>query len=504
MAQVRKILIADPDLESVRPLSRALRTRGYQVHYAPDGSRALEVAVLRHPDLILFDEACRLLEARTFINILHTNPRTDNIPVVLSTSQFEADKMRGLRDGFLRKPFNIDEVLSRIEHVFRRSEAAKDLKSDTQEIEGSLSQLSIPDLMQILGMNKRSGKLTLERGTERGEIVVTEGRPSNARVGRAEGEKALFRLLVWNEGTFTFAPGTSSGKARIQRPMDSALLEAMRQADEVNRLLPGLPPRNTRLVLAPDADLTQDQHPVTAQVVELLRQPRALGEILDLAPATDLEVVGVLHTLLQKGVTRMAEGRSEEGAPLMGAAELHALRGRILRGRGPSREATAKLFVCGSGPAVARRVLTQLPDLAAVAAEPAASRSGFGTLGRMALNELLHLDFCLLPPAEAARPLWRPFSSGAVGALLFDTGEATVKLAHFLAWDIRMPVVVVGHPVPAELQGAPAGSASVGEDLKEALRTLLILALNPAPHLPGVQQPPRPPLPMAVPAPVSP
>ena len=40
MAQVRKILIADPDLESVRPLSRALRTRGYQVHYAPDGSRA--------------------------------------------------------------------------------------------------------------------------------------------------------------------------------------------------------------------------------------------------------------------------------------------------------------------------------------------------------------------------------------------------------------------------------------------------------------------------------
>ena len=34
--------------------------------YAPDGSRALEVAVLRHPDMILFDENCRLLDARTF------------------------------------------------------------------------------------------------------------------------------------------------------------------------------------------------------------------------------------------------------------------------------------------------------------------------------------------------------------------------------------------------------------------------------------------------------
>ncbi|WNG35668.1 response regulator [Archangium minus] len=489
MAQVRKILIADPDLESVRPLSRALRTRGYQVHYAPDGSRALEVAVLRHPDLILFDEACRMLDARTFINILRTNPRTDDIPVVVSTGQFEADKLRGLRDGFLRKPFNIDEVLSRIEHVFRRNEAAKDLKTDVQEIEGSLSQLSIPDLMQILGMNKRSGKLTLERGNERGEIVVVEGRPVNARVGRAEGEKALFRLLVWTEGSFTFSPGNAGGKPRIQRAVDDALLEAMRQADEVNRLLPGLPARNTRLVLAPEADLTQDQHPVTAQVVELLRQPRALGEVLDLAPATDLEVVGVLHTLLQKGVARMSEGDREEGTgPLLGPAELHALRGRILRGRGPSREATAKLFVCGSGPAVARRLLTQLPDIAAVAAEPPAVKSGFGTLGRLDLSELLHLDFCVLPPAEAARPLWRPFSTGALGALLFDTSEVAVRLAHFLAWDIRMPVVVVGHPVPAALQGAPAGATSVGEDLSEALRSLLILALNPAPVLPGVPQ----------------
>jgi CheY-like chemotaxis protein len=488
MAQVRKILLADPDLESVRPLSRALRTKGYQVHYAPDGSRALEVSVLRHPDLILFDEGCRMLDARTFINILRTNPRTDDIPVVVSTAHFESDRMRGLRDGYLRKPFNLDEVLSRIEHIFRRSEAAKDLKSDVQEIEGSLSQLSIPDLMQILGMNKRSGKLSLERGSERGEIFVAEGRPVNARIGRVEGEKALFRLLVWSEGTFTFAPGTSSGKARIQRGMDDSLLEAMRQADELSRVLPGLPARNVRLVLAPDADLTKDQHPVTAQVVELLHQPRALGEVLDLAPATDLEVVGVLHTLLQKGVARVAEGDKEEGSgPLLGPAELHALRGRILRGRGPSREATAKLFICGSGPAVARRLLSQVSGIAAVSAEPAAVKSGFGTLGRLDLSELLHLDFCVLPPAEAARPLWRPFSSGALGALLFDVSEPAVKLARFLAWDVRMPVVVIGHPVPAELQGAPAGAASMGEDLREALRSLLILALNPAPLLPGVQ-----------------
>ena len=492
MAQVRKILIADPDLEAVRVLTRALRQRTYQVHYAPDGARALEVCVLRHPDLVLFDEDCKLLDARTFIQILRTNPRTEDIPVVLTTTNLDVDRLRGLRvAAHLKKPFNLDEVLGRIEHIFRRSEAAKDLKNDAQEIEGSLSQLGIPDLMQILGMNKRSGKLSLERGNERGEIIVGDGRPVNARLGRVEGEKALFRMLMWNEGSFTFAPGTSGGKPRITRGMDDALMEGMRQADEVNRLMPSLPARTVRLALAPDAELAQDQHPVTAQVVDLLRQPRSLGEVLDLAPATDLEVLGVLNTLIQKGVARVAEGEEPGGGPLLGPAELHALRSRVLRGKVPQKVVTAKVFICGNGPAAARRLFARLPGLAAISAEPSAVKSGFGTLGRLDLSEVLHLDFCVLPPAEAAKPLWRPFSAGAVGALLMDNSEAAVRLATFLAWEIRVPLVVMGEVVPEALQGAPAGASAMGDDLTEALKTLLIQTLNPAPVVPGVTQEPR-------------
>ncbi|HZA12965.1 MAG TPA: hypothetical protein VE618_00655, partial [Myxococcaceae bacterium] len=104
MAQARQILIADPDLESVRLLTRALRERGHQVHYAPDGSRALEVAILRHPDLTLFDEACPLLEARAFVQIIRSNPRTADIPVVLTSSTLDPDRLRGFRDGALKKP----------------------------------------------------------------------------------------------------------------------------------------------------------------------------------------------------------------------------------------------------------------------------------------------------------------------------------------------------------------------------------------------------------------
>ena len=495
MPQVRKVLIADPDLESVRALSRALRQKGFQVHYAPDGSRALEVAVLRHPDLVLFDAACRLLDWRTFVNILRSNPRTDDIPVVLTTASVQdADALRTARDGFLKKPFNPTEVLGRIEHLLRRSDAAKDLRAEAEEIEGSLGQLGIPDLMQILGMNRRSGRLALERGSERGELWVAEGRPVNARLGRVEGEKALFRMLAWTEGTFTFTPGTPPGKPRINRTTDDALLEGMRHADETARLVQALPPRHTRLLLAPDAPAPTDVHPVTAQVMELLRQPRTLADLVDLAPAVDLEVLGALTTLLQKGVVRVAEGEAEgEGpGPLLEPAELHALRNRLLHGRATARTAVAKIFVCAGAAGPLRRLLSDLPGVATEAAESPAVKSGFGTLGRVEVGELVRVDLCCLPHAEAARPLWKPFGAGAVGVLLLDDSEQAVRVAQHLAWEGRVPVAVVGQVVPAPLQEAPAGAAAVGADYAAALRSLLVQALHPAP-LPGQPQPARTP-----------
>src|SRR5262244_2486039 len=107
MGSVRKVLLADPDLSSARALTRALRQKGYQVYSARDGARALELAALRHPDLVLFDRSCPVLEARTFVDILRTNPRTDTIPVVVTASTEDADQ--AMRDGpgpVLRKPYN--------------------------------------------------------------------------------------------------------------------------------------------------------------------------------------------------------------------------------------------------------------------------------------------------------------------------------------------------------------------------------------------------------------
>lgn len=479
MAQARTILIADPDVDAARLLSRALREKGYQVHYAQDGSRALEVAVLRHPDLTLFDEACPILDARSFIQILGTNPRTEDMPVVLTTTRLDAERFAGLRDGTLHKPFNVNEVLSRIEQIVRRSEAARELKSRSQNIEGSLSQLAISDLLQILAMNQRTGRLRVTRGKERAEVELLDGKPKNAKLGEVDGEKAFFRMLTWQEGNFSFLSGTGPTRELIQRNMDSALLEGARQADELGRILSQLPPRARRVFLTRPAEEVGEESSTLAQVARLLANPIVLSEVFDQVAAPDLEVAAALKTLESRGQLGVAEEEGQsETAPFLGPAEIHALRSRLFRGQAPNRIAVAKVFLCAERPEAGRRVLA-LPGVVATAAQPPALTSSFGTVGRYELNETFKVDFLLLPTAEAARPLWRPFTPGSVGALLLDTSEYAVRLATYLAWEVRIPLAVVGPEVPHVLLGAPSGVWTVGDDPPEGIRSLLVWASTP-------------------------
>src|SRR5574338_403734 len=147
MPPVRKILLADPDTAAVRGLAQHLRQRGYQVHAARDGARALQIAILRFPDLILVDEACALLDPRTFVRILRANPRTERIPVILTGQAPDVDRAR--LGTYLKKPFNLDEVLARVDQVFRRVEAAKVVSVAGRAIEGNLAQIPLVDLLQI-------------------------------------------------------------------------------------------------------------------------------------------------------------------------------------------------------------------------------------------------------------------------------------------------------------------------------------------------------------------
>ena len=472
MPPVRKILIADADPETVRLLGPPLRQRGYQVHSARDGARALQVAILRFPDLVLIDEQAPLLDARTFIRILGTNPRTEHIPVLLTGERDDPDSAR--LGTWLRKPLRLDEVLARVEQLLRRADASRAAASD---LEGNLAQLPLTDLLQILSVNKRSGKLLVERGGEQAEVLLREGRVVDARFGLAGAEKALWRLLTHREGQFTFAPGEPPEPDRITRRLDDLILEGLRQADELARLLPSLPAPEQVVELAVGAEaIPAGLHPVTAEVIAALSAPRRVGELIDRCAASDLESARALLALLQHGYARLAAPAAAPPvpAPLLAHHELHALRARVARGRASGPRTIGKVLLVGGGPLSRPAALARFAALPGYQAAPPPS-GRFGTLGTLSLGEGVQLDLMELPGGEEQRPLWRPFGAGAVGALVLLPVEDDGLLEE-LTRELQLQVVVcgpAGAELPAPLRELPGGVATGGSDAAEALRALL-------------------------------
>jgi DNA-binding response OmpR family regulator len=477
MPPVRKILVADPDPAIARSLAPALRQRGWQVHAARDGSRALQIAILRFPDVILFDERSPLLDARTFVRILRTNPRTERIPVVLTGDSSDADRAR--LGTYLKKPFNQDEVLARIEGIFRRADAAKAVSGESREIEGNLAQIPLVDLLQILAVNRKTGRLAVERENERAEISLAEGRVVDAVMGPVVGEKALWRLLTRREGQFAFVPGAAPAAERIERKLEELILEGLRQADEVAALLPGLPlPTDLVERAVHPAELPPGLHPVTEEVLRLLDGPRAFGEIVDRCKGSDLEAMRAVSALLERGFARRREGAAPppEAAPLLAPHALHALRTRIARGRASGAQAVGKIVLVGGGPLARRAAYARFATVPGFERAEEETAFGFGTVGRLQLAEGIRVDVTELPGDRAQRPLWRPFAAGAVGALVLLPADGAEPLLDEVARVLRLPVVVCGPSeaaVPEVLRGAPGGFAFEGSDAAEGLRALL-------------------------------
>jgi hypothetical protein len=379
---------------------------------------------------------------------------------------------------FLRKPFNHDEVLARIEQIFRRVEASRAVSGESREIEGNLAQIPLVDLLQILAVNRKTGRLALEREGEKAEIALENGRVVDARTKAAEGEKALYRLLALREGQFAFVPGPPPPEPRIDRKVEELVLEGLRQSDEVAALLPSLPQQHETVELAVDpSEIPPGLHPVTAEVVGALRTPCTFQDLVDRCAATDLEALRALAALLEKGYARVgaAAAQPQEAPPLLAAHELHALRARIARGRSSGSQTVGKIVLAGGGPLARKAALARFQSVPGWQPDPGPAAL-FGTVGRLSLGDGVRVDVTALPGDPASRPLWRPFAAGAVGALvLLPADDAELLLAE-LSRTMRIPVVVCGPSeasVPQALRDVPAGFAFEGSDAAEALRALL-------------------------------
>ena len=117
-----RVLIVEDDDPLARVISDSLRFEGYDVEVTGDGNEALSRVRSFQPDLVLLDI---MLPNRNGLDLCAVIRQGGRVPVIiLSARSQKADKIRGLKlgaDDYLAKPFDLDELLARMQAVLRRS-----------------------------------------------------------------------------------------------------------------------------------------------------------------------------------------------------------------------------------------------------------------------------------------------------------------------------------------------------------------------------------------------
>ncbi len=113
---MRKVLVVDDD-QGIRELvATALSEEGYEVSGAADGAEALDRIAETQPDLILLDMRMPVMDGWEFARRYRSVP-APHAPIVIVTAALDVakDAKEIGADGFLAKPFQLDELVALVE-----------------------------------------------------------------------------------------------------------------------------------------------------------------------------------------------------------------------------------------------------------------------------------------------------------------------------------------------------------------------------------------------------
>ena len=119
---MQTILVCDDDKEIVDAIDIYLSQEGYHILKAYDGLQAIEIMKKEEVHLILLDIMMPNLDG---IRATRKIRETSSVPIImLSAKSEDVDKILGLNigaDDYITKPFNIKEVILRINNLIKRS-----------------------------------------------------------------------------------------------------------------------------------------------------------------------------------------------------------------------------------------------------------------------------------------------------------------------------------------------------------------------------------------------
>jgi hypothetical protein len=201
--------------------------------------------------------------------------------------------------------------------------------------QGSLKELPLPDIIQLVSVSGKTGVFLLETADQKGEIYLHDGEIVHAIAGGLTGEEAVYELAIWQEGDFVFKPGEETGERTIKKSNTNLLMEAARRIDEWQVLSKRIP--STRLVPVFTNQSSSTSISFTPQewsVICKVDERRSIDEIASVLGLSAFEVCKLLYGLITANLVELKENigtLQADRLQQMSAAELAQVAEQIHR-----------------------------------------------------------------------------------------------------------------------------------------------------------------------------
>lgn len=233
LADSKRALLVDADREETTVLELRLAERGFDVTIARTSIEAEKALESGEFDVVISEVDISPIDGFELLKkVAAANAET---AFVFLSKRTEGDTVsRGFQLGaadYITKPASPDVVALKIRQVLDNNKR----KRGGRGVSGSLEEMGLPDVVQILYHGRKSGKLSITSGGKRGEILFSEGQIFNASFGSKEREDAFYDMLSLSTGEFELDPNVRPDTQVIQMNPESLLLEGMRRLDEEAR-----------------------------------------------------------------------------------------------------------------------------------------------------------------------------------------------------------------------------------------------------------------------------
>ena len=156
------VLVADDDRDHADLLKTWLELRRYRCVVASDGPTAIDMARQGGPDVILLDLDMPGMNGYEVCGRLKADSVTRDTPIIFLTARTAVEaKIRGLAGGasdYVTKPFDLPEVVARVETALRTKAAMEHLKARQSRLEAEATTDGLTGLANRAYFNRRLGE----------------------------------------------------------------------------------------------------------------------------------------------------------------------------------------------------------------------------------------------------------------------------------------------------------------------------------------------------------